>query len=187
MDVNLQIEFSNRLNLSEQIDLLQNTINFALIDPEQNQDLPDRFIYSKIRPKDEKILNLLNENLVKMENCLNGLNRKRLANMKGFTAPPAAVQAVGEAICILFAKTASYQNFSKMINSNDFMSQLKNFDLNLINDYKLKHLKDYIQMKNFNPSFIREISGGAALLCQWVICIYEYCQNLKLVIDKFSY
>lgn len=181
LNIHLQIELSNQLNLNEQIDFILNILNFGIIDPENNVDAPDRFIYAKIRPKDERILNYLKENLTKIDDCLSKLNRKRVASMKGFTAPPAAVQAVGEAICLLFAKTPNYQNFAKMINSNEFMTQLKNFDLNTVNDYKLKHLKEYVEMQNFNPDYIGHINFAASLLCEWVLAIYNYCQNLKLV------
>ncbi|RNA37676.1 serine threonine- kinase pats1 [Brachionus plicatilis] len=181
INIHSQIELSNQLNLNEHIDLVLNILNFGIIDPEKNHDVPDRFTCTKIRPKNEKVLSFLKENLAKMEETINKLNRKNLASMKGFTAPPSAVQSVGEAICYLFARPPNYQNFAKIINSNDFIIQLKNFDLNTVNDYKLKHLKDYVQMQNFNPTYIGEISIPASMLCEWVLSVYNYCSNVKLL------
>lgn len=109
-----------------------------------------------------------------VKNNAKKIKQQDLDELKSFKAPPTVVQNVAESICYLFAKQASYQNFVKLLNKDDFLSRLKNFDSNYINNYKLNQLKKYLEMPDFNCTSIANVSQPASILCDWIRSVYNY-------------
>ncbi|RNA31795.1 dynein heavy chain domain-containing 1-like [Brachionus plicatilis] len=184
LTLELQIELSEQINLAEQIDLIVNILNFAIIDP-KNNEIGEQFISSRIKPKDEEIIEKLSEYASMMQESLDSIRKSDIAEIKSFKAPPAAVQSIAEALCYLFSKPPNFQNFIKLVNTTDFISQLKYFDLESVNDYKLTQIKKYIQMEDFIPEYVGKISKASAILCNWIICVYKYCST-KASLQIFS-
>ena len=102
------------------------------------------------------------------------IRKEDLDELKSFKAPPTIVQFIAEATCYLFAKKANYQNFVKLLNKNDFLARLKNFDSNSINDYKLKRLREYIEMPEFDSVTAANVSLSASILYDWIHSVYNY-------------
>ena len=176
---------SEKLNLVEQINLILNIINYAIIDPNNNK-IADQFACSRIKPKIEDIIENLEEYVSRMQQSIDSIHKSDLVEIKAFKAPPAAVLNVAEAICYLFSKTPSFQNFKLIIGTTDFIYQLQNFDLETLNDYKLEQLKKYIEMEDFNPEYIKKISSIGSILCNWIINIYNF-SSLKKVYNSVSF
>lgn len=180
LNCQLQIELSDKINLVEQIDMVLNIINFGIVDP--NNEIPDKFTSSRIKPKFEDISEKLIECLTSIQECIDSIRKSDLAEIKTLAAPPAAVESVSEAICYLFSKQPNFKNFKLLINTTDFIHQLKNFDFDSVNDYKINQIKKYIEMPNFNPDYLKKISRAGSILCNWIINVYNYC-SLKASVN----
>ncbi|RNA05403.1 dynein heavy chain axonemal [Brachionus plicatilis] len=162
-------QINELINLSEKIELILETIDFGVIPNKKNFD--ELWI---IKPKLANSDTNIKWHLDEIQKISSIINEKDLGELKSFKAPPSAVQNVAEAMCYLFAKQANYQNFAKLLNTDNFIEQIKNFDLNLINDYKLKNLEKYIQMPDFDGDTIANFSRPASILCNWIHSVYNY-------------
>lgn len=123
----------------------------------------------------------------KMDTIIRNITKSDIAEFKVFKIPPSGAQQVGEAMCFLFAKQPSYQNFVKLLSSTDFLDKLSSFDLNSVSEYALKNIKKYIQMENFNPEHISKVSRGASAFCEWIIAVFKYCSTLSSVNFHFYF
>lgn len=174
LNFNLQLELSDILNLAEHISYLINLLDYGGINLENNSDkmfLLNSSNLIKDTPSDSEFYK------IDAYNIIDNITNADLAELKSIKAPPSGVQIVGEAMCYLFAKPATYQNFVRLINSPNFIYQLKEFDINSVSEYKLNHIKQYVDMPNFSPEYISKISKTASILCQFVRSVYFYCSS----------
>lgn len=112
-------------------------------------------------------------------NACNSLNNSFLLEMKSYTFPPNAVNQVGEAICLLFAEKPEFQNFIKLLNSDDFLMKLRNFNKEAVSDYTIIQLEKYVKNPNFTYEYISKVSKAGSILCNWVIAIYKYAKIIS--------
>jgi hypothetical protein len=114
-------------------------------------------------------------------NVVNDISKSDLVETKAIRTPSYSVLLVEEAICILFSKKPTHENYIKLVNGTDFINYLKNYDKDAISDYSFNELKKYIDNMSFNPTLIEKISKLSAKLCIWVHSVYEYQKLSKKV------
>lgn len=174
LNFNLQLELSDILNLVEHLKFLKDIIDYGLLKMEDNLD---KMLLINSDHIQKETTNNLDYHKTEIKNFIENIKNADFAELRAIKAPPSGIQNVAEAMCYLFAKPASYQNFVRLINSPNFINQLKQFDLSLINDYKLKHIKQYVDMTDFNPEYLAKISKTASTLCHFIQCVYYYCTS----------
>ncbi len=105
--------------------------------------------------------------------------------MKTYSSPPAIVELVMGAVCILFKKKYTW-NDSKILmgNVNKFKESLVNFEKDQITDKVIKQLKAHISHPDFVPDSIREKVGPAGDLATWVCAMDKFFDVNKVVEPK---
>lgn len=183
-------QLSSCINLIEQIELLRGILNFASLSSGEAVvylsyptlfDLVIKFLIIKtdlasqiIETSAQDKLLYLDQVSQKLNSELDELNRSELLEIKSLKSPPNALSLVADAICLLFSKQASFSNFIKLAESNDFINNLKQFKKASISDYTRNELKNYVSNENFTRDYISKISNYCGILCAWVRLIYEY-------------
>ena len=112
------------------------------------------------------------------------IQREQLSYLKALKYPHTRIILVAEAICILYAKKPSYENFIKLINQNDFI--FKFYDINNISDYTMSELKKYIDNPEFSVEKIAFASQMCSYLCSWVTLLYNY-NLLHQQVNSFNF
>ncbi len=167
-------QLSAHVNLREAIDLYKTSLNYASVDNEAK--LSSQLIDFDIKLEDR--LNFLGNEWANINDQLRLLHKSDIVEMKAYRSPPNAVQQVAEAVCLIYSKPASFDNFKRLIESHDFINQLSTFDAQSIAEYTLKSLEKYIRDENFNQEYISKISKFASYLCSWCRLVYKFgCLN----------
>lgn len=120
-----------------------------------------------ISKKAEELSNALQE-------CYYGINKSDLIELKAIKSPPQAMVLVTDAICILFSKTPNFNNFKALVNTTDFLSSLKNYNIDSVSDYAVQQLQKYVSDPNFTQDYVSKVSRASGFLCKWVLAVYEY-------------
>ena len=105
---------------------------------------------------------------------LHKLNKGDISELRSYKNPPSAVRLVGEAMCYYFNKSATWENFTKLIADMGFIEKIKFYDVNGVSEYAVKSLKKYIDDPAFNVENVRKFSSASALICGWIISLYSY-------------
>eukprot|EP01052_Picozoa_sp_SAG31_P002976 SAG31_NODE_109_length_24587_cov_111.480848_7_plen_3254_part_00 len=116
--------------------------------------------------------------------ALNSLNKGDITEVMGFAKPPPLVQTVMEAVCILKGEATDWDTAKKVLRQNNFLQSLLEFDKDNIDEKKLKKLKKYVAMPNFNPDDVGRVSTAARSLCMWACAMDTYSDVAKLVGPK---
>ena len=97
-----------------------------------------------------------------------------ISELRSYKYPPNGVKMVGEAVCYLFAKEASWKNFTELVVMFDaFKAKILSYDIATISEYALKCLEKYVeQTPEFKPEYIMKMSRICSILCEWVINVY---------------
>lgn len=167
---------SSKINLSNQIDLILRILNYSVVKLSENEF--DKILYSKMKVSKEETLQNLVEKLSVVQNSLDYLSKSELVELKAYRSPPQAVVTVAEATCILFGKTPSYANFLKLLSKSDFISEIKNYDINSVSEFAVTGLEKYVNEPSFNPDYINQISKVSSILCSWVTSVYSYSKSV---------
>ncbi|KAK9886617.1 hypothetical protein WA026_017539 [Henosepilachna vigintioctopunctata] len=129
--------------------------------------------------------------LIAAMQALDTLNKNNLTELKSFATPPAAVAKVCAAVLVLFSpkgkipKDRSWKNCRAMMGRTDqFLSDLKNYDKDNIHPDIVKTVYDYMKDPEFDPQNIVSKSTAAAGLCSWVINIIKYHEVYIVVEPK---
>ena len=123
----------------------------------------------------------------KIKECVQGLKKSDIVEMKSLKSPPNALVLVSEAICILYSVQPNFNNFIKLISETDVISLLNNLDKENISDYSMEKLEKYIQMPDYTSEYITKVSKPAGLICQWTINVYQYAKLASSVINIASF
>ncbi|CAF0816519.1 unnamed protein product [Brachionus calyciflorus] len=171
----MQKMLSDHLNLSEQIELIKANIQFISIDLNLNK--------AGIEQKSEVIM----QKLAEVHKNLDKITKDDMYQIKTLKYPPSGLNLVAEAICIMYAKKPSFENFKKLIYEypNSFIDEsLKLFDHTFLSDYDLEKLQSYLKNPDFKPDKINQVSQTGAYLCEWVYVMYDL---IKLNSDVFDH
>jgi dynein heavy chain len=115
---------------------------------------------------------------------LQALNKNDITEIKSFAKPPALVQTVMEAVCVLLNQKPDWATSKTVLGDTNFMSKLFNFDKDNIPAPVLKKLQRYIEMEDFVPDIVERVSRAAKSLCMWVRAMNTYSDVAKNVAPK---
>jgi len=76
-----------------------------------------------------------------------------------------------------------------MNNPVKFIEEVKNFDKNNIDDWKLQKVKEFTSKPEFTFAKMEPISSAAANLCKWALACLDYnviYKRVKPLMDKAS-
>lgn len=116
--------------------------------------------------------------------ALDSLNRDDISEIKAFKKPPPLVQTVMEAVCVLFGKAATWKEAQVLTSNSNFLKMLKTFEKDNIPKSRLKKLKTYITMKEFDPDIIEKVNIASKSLCMWVIAVHTYSKVAERIEPK---
>lgn len=90
--------------------------------------------------------------------------------MKVYATPPAMVELVLKACCLILGEKESWDDAKKKILSRlDILDVLSSFKAGTMNDKQVKKLKDtYLNDPDFDPDKVQKVSAAAKGLCIWV-------------------
>ena len=116
--------------------------------------------------------------------ALNSLSKGEITEVKSFAQPPALVQVVMEAVCLLLQQPTSWDSARRVLGQPDFMKQLLNYDKDNIDDKTLSALKRFTLNPEFVPENVENVSKAAKGLCMWVRAVDTYAGVAKEVEPK---
>jgi len=122
--------------------------------------------------------------LLAAQQALEMLDKKYIAEIKSFTAPPPDVATVMNAVMIVFQKEATWQTVKKELADSQFVKKVTEFDKENISPATLKKIEKYTKMENFQPQYVSRVSMAAGALCMWVRSLEDYSKALKVVAPK---
>lgn len=125
----------------------------------------------------DKALPILRE----AEEALGKIDKNAITEIKGFTSPPAAVQMVLSAVCILLGEKPDWDSAKKVIVEMGFLDRLKGYDKGAITDGLIKKLRTVTANEDFNPGFVKTKSLACMSLCMWVKAMENHYVISKVV------
>ncbi|XP_075157385.1 dynein heavy chain at 16F [Haematobia irritans] len=122
--------------------------------------------------------------LKESEEALKGLTKADINELKSFTTPPALVQFVMEAVCILLGAKPTWASAKTIMADVNFIKRLFEFDKEHIKEETLKKVKKYIDHKDFVPAKFEKVSKVAKSVSLWVIAMDKFAKVYKVVEPK---
>ena len=116
--------------------------------------------------------------------ALDSLDKKDITEVKSFAKPPAAVQTVMEAVCILLSRKPDWDNSKRLLSEGTFMQQLKDYDKDNIPPSMVKKVAKYTDMEIMAVDNVKKVSKAATSLCMWVHAMVIYSRVAKEVEPK---
>jgi dynein heavy chain len=114
------------------------------------------------------------------QEAVNCLKVDAVQELKGMGSPPADCVNVARAVLILVRsekRNHAWPNAQKMMNNpNKFLQEVKDFNGESIEEWKLKALQDQLNDPNFNQNYMKSKSTAASYLCAWVVNIAKFNQ-----------
>lgn len=103
---------------------------------------------------------------------------------RSFKVPPTTCKLAADAICLIFAKKPSWDNFQKLAAEPDFLSKkIPNYDMNYTSEYVTNELKKFIDKPEFSRESILSTNHTMAYLGTWATIVYEYAVlNEKVIL-----
>ncbi|CDJ52733.1 Dynein heavy chain, related [Eimeria brunetti] len=116
--------------------------------------------------------------------ALEALDKRDLQELKSFPAPPALVETVMNAVCVLLGRKESWEEAKKVLNDTSLLVTLREYDKDHISPKILYQLSKYTTLEDFLPERVANVSKAATSLCMWVRAIESYAQVLKVMEPK---
>lgn len=118
------------------------------------------------------------------ERALDSLDKKDITEVRSFTKPPAAVQMVMEAVCIMLGEKPDWDASKRLLGRVSFMQDLKDYDKDNISSGILKKILKYIENPDMAVEEVRKVSRAATSLCMWVHAMHVYSKVARDVGPK---
>lgn len=118
------------------------------------------------------------------KDALNALRKEDVQELKAFASPPALVQTVMEAVCILFGRKTDWKSAKMLLSEADFLKQMLMYEKDNIQDRTLKKLKPYIENPDFIPDKVESVSKACRSICMWVRAMDKYAHVFRTVEPK---
>lgn len=123
--------------------------------------------------------------LEKAVKALDTLKESDIGEMKGYSAPPADLVLVLDAVALLLDEKAGFDNAKKFMGQpKAFLNRLKTYDKDNIKEAKLKKLKKFVNDERFDPIKIAAKSVAGKSICMWCRAMDKYSEVNKIVIPK---
>lgn len=114
----------------------------------------------------DKAIPILN----KAKDAVGSIDKKGLQEMKAYSNPPALVEMVLKAVCLILGEKESWDDAKKKILTRlDILDVLSSFKAATLTEKQIKKLKDnYLTDPDFEPEKVKNQSLAAKSLCIWV-------------------
>jgi dynein heavy chain len=117
---------------------------------------------------------------------MDALDQKDIQELKSFTKPPALVEVVICAVCLLTGKKETWDEGKKLLQDKNFLQSLRDYDKDaLAQNVKLTtKLQKYIKRDDFQADQVKKVSMVAMSLCLWVRAMDVYCRVARNIEPK---
>ena len=118
--------------------------------------------------------------------ALDSLDKKDIQEVKSFAKPPALVETVLSAVCLLMGKKETWDEAKKLMNDSNFLTSLREYDKDdLAGNTKLTgKLQKYVKREDFTPDQVKKVSAAAMSLCMWVRAMDVYARVARNIEPK---
>ncbi len=101
---------------------------------------------------------------------MGSIDKKGLQEMKVYATPPALVELVLKAVCVILGEKETWDDAKKKILSRlDLLDVLSSFKAGTMTEKQVKKLREtYLNDPDFDPDKVQKVSGAAKGLCIWV-------------------
>eukprot|EP00397_Hematodinium_sp_SG-2012_P000140 GEMP01000140.1.p1 GENE.GEMP01000140.1~~GEMP01000140.1.p1 ORF type:complete len:2733 (+),score=458.69 GEMP01000140.1:292-8199(+) len=108
--------------------------------------------------------------------ALDSLDKKDIQEVKSFSKPPALVEVVLGAVCLLMGKKESWDEAKKLMNDSNFLQSLKSYDKEALslNSKLTAKMQKYVKREDFQAETVKKVSLAAMSLCMWVRAMDVY-------------
>lgn len=120
----------------------------------------------------DEVMPLLHQALKALE----ALDKRDLHEVKSFPSPPALVETVMNAVCVLLGRKESWDEAKKVLNETSLLTTLREYDKDHISPKVLQQLSKYTALEDFLPERVANVSKAATSLCMWVRAVESYAQ-----------
>lgn len=108
--------------------------------------------------------------------ALEALDKRDLQELKSFPSPPALVETVMNAVCLLLGRKQSWDEAKKVLNDTSLLPTLRDYDKDHLPPKMLQQLSKYTSLEDFVPEKVATVSKAATSLCMWVRAVESYAQ-----------
>lgn len=117
----------------------------------------------------DKAIPILN----RAKNAVASIDKKGLQEMKAYATPPALVETVLKAVCLIMGELENWDTAKKKIlNRMDLLDFLSSFKAGSLLEKTVKKLKEvYLNDPTYDPDKVEKVSGAARSLCEWTIAV----------------
>ncbi|KAJ0412743.1 hypothetical protein ATCC90586_002373 [Pythium insidiosum] len=116
--------------------------------------------------------------------ALDSLSKNDITEVKSFAKPPAAVETVMNAVCLLLNEKQNWDSAKKVLSDVSFLDRLKNYDKDNIPAAILKKLSVSVADPSMSVDVVSKVSKAATSLCMWVHAMDVYSKVAKEVGPK---
>ncbi|KAL8445804.1 hypothetical protein Emed_005360 [Eimeria media] len=115
---------------------------------------------------------------------LESLDKRDLQELKSFPSPPALVETVMNAVCLLLGRKQSWEEAKKVLNDTSLLSTLRDYDKDNLPPKLMHQLSKYTALEDFVPEKVANVSKAATSLCMWVRAVESYAKVVKVMEPK---
>ncbi|KAL8455591.1 hypothetical protein Emag_000586 [Eimeria magna] len=115
---------------------------------------------------------------------LESLDKRDLQELKSFPSPPALVETVMNAVCLLLGRKQSWEEAKKVLNDTSLLSTLRDYDKDTLPPKLMHQLSKYTALEDFVPEKVANVSKAATSLCMWVRAVESYAKVVKVMEPK---
>lgn len=122
--------------------------------------------------------------VIEAQRSVSNIKRQQLNEVRVMGRPPAAVQLAMESVCTLLGhKVAGWQTVRGIIQRDDFITSIVNFDneKQMTSPLRQRMNKDYLSQPNYNFETMNRASKACGPLVQWVEAQVSYSEILDRV------
>lgn len=121
--------------------------------------------------------------LLAAKQCVQGIKKAQMDEVRGLARPPNAVRLTMEMVCVMIGeKSLDWEEIRKAIRSDDFISRVVNFDPTTITQKQSKKVQEeYLSNSEMDYAKVDRASKACGPLYQWAESQINYCAILRRI------